>query len=124
MYFSFQIAEATYPYLTNPPSAKEKLCHTAVHCLNTIFQSTRHYGAEEGERESGEEGEGENNCSHCKGIIDVGSVHIPLGKLLKFPRIQQLCSSEEEIRFVTTSTISLKNLQVARLSHVIGQLWS
>jgi hypothetical protein len=96
--FGFQIAEATYPYVTNPPSAKEKLCHTAVHCLNTMFQSIRRYGAEEGE------GGTENHCRYCKGVVDVGSVHIPLGKLLKFPRIQQLCSSEdlEEIRFVST----------------------
>ena len=101
--------------------SKEKLCHTAVHCLNTIFQSTRHYGAEEGERESGEEGEGENHCRHCKGVIDVGSVHIPLGKLLKFPQIHQLCSSEEEIRFISTLK---KNVHVACPLHVIGQRWS
>ena len=79
---------------------KEKLCYAAVHCLNTIFQGIVRYGAESGES-AGEEGELENRCRHCKGVVDVGTVHIPLKKLLKFQQIQQLCTSEDEIRFVS-----------------------
>ena len=67
-----------------------------------MFQSSRLYGAESEESEEEEtEREAEDHCRHCKGIIDVGTLHIPLKKLLRFQQIQRLCSSQDEIRLVT-----------------------
>ena len=68
-----------------------------------MFQSSRLYGAESEEsgKEEEMEREAENHCRHCKGVINVGTLHIPLKKLLRFQQIQRLCSSQDEIRLVT-----------------------
>ena len=75
-----------------------------MYYFNLILQGLKRYGAES-EEESGGEEELDNHCRHCKGLIDVGTVHVALKKLLKFQQIQQLCASEDEIRLVTNLSL-------------------
>ena len=93
---SLQVAEATYPYLANPPSSEEQLCHEAVYYLNMLAQNKR----EAAEGSDGETEAEETHCNCCGGPVDVGSVHVGLKEILKFPRIKQLSTSEDDIRLV------------------------
>lgn len=59
-----------------------------------------------------EEGK-ENRCRHCRSLIDLWTVHVALKELFKFPQIQQLTVSVEDIR--SAMIVYASSLAVAKL---------
>ena len=93
------------------------LCHVAVQCLTLILYSKKRYGEDSDDASGGGGGtEKEDVCRHCGGVIDVGTVHVAIKKLLKFRQILQLGASEDEIRSVLGLSDVLKLLQIGTLT--------
>lgn len=88
-----------YPHIVNPLSPEEKLCQEAVYYLSMLARLKRN-DREEDESNGGvcEGDEIETTCNCCRGVVDVWTVHVSLKELFRFPRIQQLNASEDDIR--------------------------
>lgn len=94
----------TYPYLDNPLSPEEKLCQEAVYYLNMLARHRRNKeGVDDEEEENCEERETKTICSCCGGVVDLGTLHVALKELFRFPQVQQLSTSEDDIRLVRRS---------------------
>ena len=113
------MAEVTYPYLDSPPSPEEKLCNESVFYLNSLASRKMKEGDTEEEGSGDQEDDGEDkghggedkgrddgesekeaHCKHCGGIIDLWTVHVALKELFKFPQIQRLTTSLDDIRYI------------------------
>ena len=90
-----------YPYEDQPLSMEMKLCHEVVYHLNKLahLKRTGDRGSEEDQSDDGGRGEGDC-CRHCGGVIKRWTVHVALKDVLREPRVQKLCTSLEEVRYV------------------------